>query len=115
MKKKVDMKVVEEELKTAKDDKIEEKDESENSLKLDSGEGEQEEEGYGDELSAEAASDDSFVDLEEEEANYELDFGEHYVIEIERLDMQGKYGKKKWEVLKLRSEIRIEGQQFGSL
>ena len=115
MKKKVDMKVLEEELKPPKDDKIDEKEESENSLKLDSGDGEEEVEGYDDELSAEAASEDSFVDLEEEEANYELDFGEHYVTEIERLDMQGKSGKKKWEVLKLRSEIRIEGQQFGSL
>ena len=36
LKKKVDMKVLEEELKTNKDDKIDEKEESENSLKLDS-------------------------------------------------------------------------------
>lgn len=34
--------------------------------------------------------------------------------QIERLDMQGP-GSKKWEVLKLRSEMRIEGQQFGSI
>ena len=38
-------------------------------------------------MSAEAASEDSFIDLEEEEANYEIDFGEQYITEIERLDM----------------------------
>ena len=83
------MKVVEEELKPKKDDVIDEKDESENSLKLDYGEKDDENDGYDDEdgMSAEAASEDSFIDLEEEEANYELDFGEHYVTEIERLDM----------------------------
>ena len=61
------------------------------------------------------SDDDSFIDLEEEEQNYELDFGEQYVHWIERLDMQTQRGKpKKWEILKLRTDVRIEGQQFGS-
>lgn len=61
------------------------------------------------------SDDDSFIDLEEEEQNYELDFGEQYVHWIERLDTQTQRGKpKKWEVLKLRTDVRIEGQQFGS-
>lgn len=40
-----------------------------------------------DALSAEAVSEDSFFDEEENEENYEIDFGEHYVTQIERLDL----------------------------
>ena len=71
-----------------------------------------------DQLSAEAVSEDSYFDEEENEENYEIDFGEHYVTQIERLDlnvsqMRGK--QKQWEVIKLRSACKIEGQQFGSI
>ena len=85
--------------------------------KDDFGEDEEEnDEEDADALSAGGLSDnDSYIDLEEEEQNYELDFGEHYVHQIERLDMQTQRGKKKkWEVLKLRTDVRIEGQQFGA-
>jgi hypothetical protein len=86
------------------------KEESEGSLKLESlvEEGEEEAEEDDDALSAEVISEDSFFDQEEVENNYEIDFGEHYVIQIERLDMQGP-GSKKWEIVKLRTEMRLEG------
>lgn len=92
--------------------------EEEKNEEEDGGDGDEEENEEEDEdaLSAGGISDDdSFIDLEEEEQNYELDFCEHYVHQIERLDMQTQKGKqKKWEVLKLRTDVRIEGQQFGS-
>jgi len=63
-------------------------------------------------MSADAVSEGSFVDLEELENNYELDFMEHYVTQIERLDMQASQSRgkqKKWEIIKLHSGIKIEG------
>ena len=60
-----------------------------------------------------AGSDDSdldIVDLEKEEDEYELDFGEHYITQIECLDMQGQRGKKrKWEVINIRNKEKLEG------
>ena len=53
-------------------------------------------------------SDDSFFDQEEVDNNYSIPFGEHWVTQIERLDMQSPV--KKWEVIKLRSETKVEGQ-----
>ena len=65
-----------------------------------------------------ADSDDSdldIVDLEKEEEAYELDFGEKYIHQIEMLDMQGQKGKKKrWELIKLRTEQKIEGCSLAS-
>lgn len=87
-------------------------------MKLDSGEDEPDDAVESDDddcLSAEEGDEEDYFDLEEEEKNYEVDFGEHYVTEIERLDMEGRAGKK-WEILKLKSEVlKIEGLQFGSL
>jgi len=65
-----------------------------------------------------AGSDDSdldIVDLEKEEEEYELDFGEHYITQIECLDMQGQRGKKrKWEVINIRNKEKLEGQSLCS-
>ena len=58
-------------------------------------------------------SDDSFFDQEEVDNNYSIPFGEHWVTQIERLDMQSPV--KKWEVIKLRSETKVEGQQFATI
>ena len=53
------------------------------------------------------------------DAKYEIDFGEVYVTQIERLDTQAntkQAGKtRKWEVLKLKSDVKIEGCQFAAI
>lgn len=63
-----------------------------------------------------AESDDSdldIVDLDKEEEEYELDFSEHYITQIECFDMQGQRGKKrKWEVIKIRNQENLEGQSL---
>jgi hypothetical protein len=82
-------------------------------LKLDSGSPSNNDEDDEDALSAEVISEDSFFDQEEVDNNYQIDFAEHWVTEIERLDMQAPI--KKWEIIKLRSDVRIEGQQFASV
>ena len=63
------------------------KQESEGSLKLSSAGEEEEQEEDEDALSAEGVSEGSFFDQEEADENYQIDFGEYYVTQIERLDM----------------------------
>lgn len=55
-------------------------------------------------------SDLDIVDLDADEEAYELDFGEHYITQIECLDMQGQRGKKrKWEIITIRGKEKLEG------